>query len=47
MSAMARPQRVVESAEPGAAARNRRTVRVLVAIMLVLVAATILAGIRW
>jgi hypothetical protein len=44
---MAGPQRVVDQPHPDAGERNRRTVRVLVIIILVLVAATILAGIRW
>ncbi len=44
---MASEQRLVESRGPEAAGRNRWTARVLLTIILVLVVATILAGIRW
>jgi hypothetical protein len=39
--------RSLPPSRPDAGERNRRTVRVLLAIVLMLVAATILAGIRW
>jgi hypothetical protein len=44
---MPREQRLVGSPGPDPAERNRWTARVLLTIVLVLVVATILAGIRW
>jgi len=44
---MASPHRLIEPSRPDLAGRNRWTVRVLLTIVLVLVVATILVGIRW
>jgi hypothetical protein len=44
---MASRHRFLPPSRPDASERNRRTVRVLLSIILLLVVATILAGIRW
>ena len=44
---MASPHRLIEPSRPDVAERNRWTVRVLLAIVLVLVVTTLLVGIRW
>jgi hypothetical protein len=44
---MASPHRLIEPSRPDVTERNRWTVRVLLTIVLVLVVATILVGIRW
>ena len=47
MSAMANPPQLVDPNRSELAERNRRTVRVLLTIVALLVVATILVGIRW
>ena len=47
MSVVASPHRLIEPPPPDLAERNRWTVRLLLAIVLVLVVTTFLVGIRW